>query len=109
MMSRCFCPRQIEITLQGIEDEAGQFVSPVVQFGFTPIAVQADGVAEVFGKNLAVAAFAHQDVAQPAAAGGVVNAAMGASFGVREAEKYFAEVAVVCAVIPGLTGVQFWM
>ena len=73
-MMRCgFRPRQIKVTLQQIENEAGQLVSPFFQFGFAPVAVQANGVAEIFGKSLAVAAFTDQDVSQPAAAGRVVD------------------------------------
>src|SRR6266567_4898325 len=104
-MSRNFRAREIQVPLQCVEHEARKFVSPFVELGFAPIAVQSNGIAEVFGKNLTVRAFTDHNISQAASSCGIVNTAVSAPSRVREAEKHFAVIPVVGAIIPSLAGV----
>src|SRR6266446_4180681 len=81
-MARRLRPRQIQIPLQRIEHKAGELISPIVQLRLAPVAIQANGVGEVFRERLPVAAIADQNVSEPASAGRVINSAVCASSGV---------------------------
>ena len=52
-----------EIGLQRVEHFHGQFRAPQFEILFLPVAVEADGIGDVFGEGLAVVAFADEDVA----------------------------------------------
>ena len=54
---------QVEVALQQVEHGAGQFAFSLVLLGVGPVAIQANGIGDVFGKRLAVAAFAGQNLA----------------------------------------------
>lgn len=58
-----FVPGGVQIGLQGVENDHGKFGAPGLEFGFGPAAVEANGAGDVFGKSLAVVAFADEDIA----------------------------------------------
>src|SRR5258708_26846419 len=109
MMSRRFGSCEIEVTLQRIQDKAGKLICPFVLLGFGPVTIQANGFGEIFGERLPVSAIADKNVAQLAAAGGVVNTTAGASSVIGKAQKHFSAVSIFPAIVPGMTGIDFGM
>src|SRR6266566_6596498 len=75
-MAGSLSPRQIQIPLQQVQHKAGELVSPIVQLSLAPVAIQANGVGEVFGERLPVAAIADQNIPEAASTGSVINSAV---------------------------------
>ena len=101
--------RDVQIGVQGVQDNHGEFGAKVVEFAFTPSAIETHGPGDVFGKGLAVVAFADQDVTDEASGVDVIDAAAGLATGGGQAEEYFADVAELCAVVPGLGSIDLGM
>src|SRR5205809_5340209 len=82
VVRRRFGACQHQIALQNVKDSRGQFIAPFILLVVAPIAIQTDGIVEIFWKGLAVAAFAYQRVAELAARGSIVNTPSGRAAGI---------------------------
>lgn len=102
-----FVAGEIQVGIEGIEDDHGEFGAEGVEFFFGPAAIEAGGSADVFGKSLAVVAFADEDVADKASGMDVVGAAAGLAVRVGEAEKHFAIAGKFRPIVPSLRRVDF--
>src|ERR1041385_3923199 len=108
-MPRRFCPRQIQITLQSVQDMRGKLVAPLILLSVSPVAIQANGIGEIFGKCLAVYAITDQRIRQLAPGSVIIQAADCISCGIGETEKNLASLTVLAAVVPGLAGINLRM
>src|SRR6185437_7248574 len=101
--------RQLQLALQNVKDGAGQLFAPLFDFVIAPVAIQANGVSDVFRKSLPIGAFAHQSVSDLAPGSRVVHMTGRHSVGIREVNENLSNVAELGAIIPGMAGVNLGM
>src|SRR5215813_1457563 len=84
----------------------GQLVAPLVLLGVGPGAIQPNRVDQLFWESLPVSSIADEYVAKSATCGEIVDAAAGIAVRVRECKENLAIVAILRAIVPGVTGVN---
>src|SRR5579862_4253215 len=96
----------VEVGVQGIEDHHRKLVAKAVEFFFAPISVEARGTGDVFGKGVAIVAFADKDVAEEASGVNVIDAAAGLTAGISQTKEDFPIGRKFGPVVPGLRRVD---
>src|SRR5579863_7594476 len=95
---------QVEVAMQGIENDHGEFCAPFVHLGFCPTAIQTDGIWQILRESQAIFALALEDVANFATCSQIEDSSAGSSTIVHESQEHLAVFSETGAIIPGLVG-----